>query len=1140
MPGLMVSVDDLFGAVDIDASISVQLGPLDAVAATVADLASGPPDLSTLTAAIGELPVPDELDGLVGLAGELSAAANGLDLDLSSVFDAIIEPLDRIGLPGFGIEAAQRLACGIEVARTIVTMTTGEVFSGGFGLPLPAELWGRQGMPAGTDADPEEVRQRMAGLRAELDEFGPHLDGPALVGLLRAVAPQVVDLRKWPHIPIISDILEIAAVAATWEGLEPGPLTTHLDRQLARIGDVIAMPRTRVADPLVAQARLIAEAPDRISDAADEVVPVLSRVATKVTDTTIPPSIGELVVLERHVRTLEELAGAVELDATPLDRLPHLVDDLELQLLRAVRAFHPAMDTGSISGPLDALLEMIPEPEGDPLGGAAQAIADLDLAFLTDPLAGVQEAVQSVVDEITAALDTVRDQVTAALGPVADGLDAALDATGLVEAQAALAALPDEMRTFVDTEVRPTIDPIRDAISGAVAALDDALDGFDPESLVAPIRDAIEQLADLLSTDEIGSVVDEVHAALDAAATVVAELDFATATDEVVALLADLEATFSEIDPIAIPEPALPIVEGAVEVVASIDVASELSGPINAVVDGALEAGPGLLLDELDDQLGDLRGRIEQFRPSVAVGDALDHPFVELLDTLEDVSPATLLESIANELRRAADRVRLLEPSAILGPIESAHGQLAAAVETVRPSNLLQPVDDAIASAIGRLFEVTGVDDVFDGLNDALATVQAWIDVVAETEGVIRRLGEMFAQPGDGDAALDELVEAIVARLDTADIESLRGRFETLGDTVRSVQHGTITAEITQALRSTQVAPAALSGPDLARLAAAARAFPRAALADHRPVPKRRRLADAADRLVAVVGRLEAAAPGVHQLSADIDVRAPRLQADLSTYARLSIIDGEDVFSDCIIPVPDRAAVLDAVRRAAREGLELPMRALLGLFGRVAPHLSDLAIGFADVVVALQTKVGAVAGDEGIGGAVDSLEDVADLLRDLDLAPVTDPLDDVFGRIETAVDAFDPAPLRVALDAAAGAVADLLNLDTLIDPAVVATLDATYGEVLDRVRTLRPGAVVAETLDPLYEDLLADILALLELPTLLRDLLGSIGAGLSDEVTEQLARVEIAFDAMLRAVPLRGGRFEASVEVSATASVGGG
>ena len=51
---------------------------------------------------------------------------------------------------------------------------------------------------------------------------------------------------------------------------------------------------------------------------------------------------------------------------------------------------------------------------------------------------------------------------------------------------------------------------------------------------------------------------------------------------------------------------------------------------------------------------------------------------------------------------------------------------------------------------------------------------------------------------------------------------------------------------------------------------------------------------------------------------------------------------------------------------------------------------------------------------------------------------------------------------------------------------------------------LGPGAVVAATLDPLYEELLGDVVPLLDLPGLLRDLLGSVGADLGAEVTEEL------------------------------------
>ena len=111
MPGLLVSLDDLFGAVDIEASISVQLGPLDTVAGAVTQLASGPADLPTLIEAIESLPVPAGLDGLGGLAGGRGPASPVSTTSTSApCSEHPRSPSGRIGVPGFGIEAAQRLA----------------------------------------------------------------------------------------------------------------------------------------------------------------------------------------------------------------------------------------------------------------------------------------------------------------------------------------------------------------------------------------------------------------------------------------------------------------------------------------------------------------------------------------------------------------------------------------------------------------------------------------------------------------------------------------------------------------------------------------------------------------------------------------------------------------------------------------------------------------------------------------------------------------------------------------------------------------------------------------------------------------------------------------------------------------------
>ncbi|MGH2821179.1 MAG: hypothetical protein ACRDJ5_11055, partial [Actinomycetota bacterium] len=282
--------------------------------------------------------------------------------------------------------------------------------------------------------------------------------------------------------------------------------------------------------------------------------------------------------------------------------------------------------------------------------------------------------------------------------------------------------------------------------------------------------------------------------------------------------------------------------------------------------------------------------------------------------------------------------------------------------------------------------------------------------------------------------------------------------------------------------------------------------------------------------------------PAWTALAADIDARAPRLEADLQTYARLSVVDGESVFAECILPPATREELKASVATAVREGLEVPVTVLFGLFARVAPIVSSVASGLGDLLGAIHEKLDLLTGAGGVGGVVDSVEAAADLLRNLDLSPLTDPLDALFARLETAVAALNPAPLEAALEAAAEAVTDLLDLSTIIDPSAVAQLDAAYGEAVSKLQSLRPSAVVGEALDPLYEDLLADVLPLLDLPALLRELLVTAQGSLGAEVTAQLARVEVAFDDMLRALPFgpAAGGVSVTVEVEASASVGGG
>src|SRR5262249_50599507 len=70
---------------------------------------------------------------------------------------------------------------------------------------------------------------------------------------------------------------------------------------------------------------------------------------------------------------------------------------------------------------------------------------------------------------------------------------------------------------------------------------------------------------------------------------------------------------------------------------------------------------------------------------------------------------------------------------------------------------------------------------------------------------------------------------------------------------------------------------------------------------------------------------------------------------------------------------------------------------------------------------------------------------------------------------------------------------------------------------------LSPSHVVAETLDPVFDQALGPVKELLDLPQQLGTLLHDTGETLKGALPADLERVEQAFDKMLKAIPLDGG-----------------
>jgi len=549
-------------------------------------------------------------------------------------------------------------------------------------------------------------------------------------------------------------------------------------------------------------------------------------------------------------------------------------------------------------------------------------------------------------------------------------------------------------------------------------------------------------------------------------------------------------------------------------------------------------------LGSLQDLMNQLKAKIEQFKPSVAIGSALDAPFNELLKTLHGFSPSQLLQRVSDALKNVVGSIHLVDPNVILSPLEDGYHHVLDEAAKLRPSALLKPVNDAIAAAIGRVIDATHIDTVFDGVDQVLREINSMVQVFGEAGTLFGRFADLLDNPGDMDAALDAVVDATVARLDAVDMAKIRDAFTETASAVHSVERDAIARDVADALgRAATVAPAALASDSARRLKENVRAFPLQQLRGMRRTPSRERLVVAMDRLVRVADVLDAATTPWQRHADRLRALAPQIQPELANYARVLSLEGGSLFGDFAVAPTDVAALKDKVRVALVEGLRLPVSVAFALYRALAPHMASLARGMADLVAAFRAKLDAVIGPGGVGGVVTSIEQVTDVLRHIDLTPITTPLDALYGRVESALTILDPAPLRAAIQAAMQALTDLLQITTLVSPADIAALDTTYTTILGRIEQLSPSKILSATLDPLFDEALGDIKPFLDLPGKLESMVHDAGIHLKQEITTELARVEVAFDAMLRAIPLDGEggspSLSGSVAFSASASAGG-
>jgi hypothetical protein len=1128
MPGLLAELDGIDLGASIGPALAEQGGALGAVAESVRGLIEGNAPLDALLGAIGNMPLPPGLDALAALGPAIQAVATRGPTEPAALVAPMVAPLTRLASGGLSVSVRVDIGALLAVVRETMRLVSGVAPGGAQGMPDgPGGL-----LPFRTEDFPDfdQLRAALAEARTVLDGLGPKLDLPKLLALLRGNATGVrTPSFRWPPMPLFDEVFEALAETEAWRSMNGAALSARLAETLGLAARVIALPRDRVATPLLAACTTLAAAPATLDDAARALPPLLSSLRARTQAGEAAPTGNELALLSRHATALEALAEAT--GAIPDD----LAGDLTAALLTTLRALSPAVAPDGLAGTLDGFIARIPAAPPDPLAPLVTAVQDFDIASIAGPFQAVRQAVTTAQQEITAAQQEVRDALTAALTPVAEALDAALEGARLTELKTAIGQVPAAITNFMDNEVAPALNGVKTAAQTAIDAVETASTEFDPQRLLAPIREALEQLAALLSRPEVSQTITAVRDALAAAAEVLAAFDMAPAADESIAILGRIQVKLEGIDPALIPDEVKPQLRQAVAFVTDIDFAGQVAGPIVATVTEAVAAGPGAVLGALEGEMDALGTKLAEFDPAQLIGPELDKPFQDLAATLRGFRPGDLFTRAQAALDEAAQGIGVLDPASAIAPVAAAHATASEAVARLRPSLLLKPVEDAAEDAIATLFREAHIDDALAGITGIAEALTGLLGLAREAGALLDRAALLVTDlPAPADEA-ERLVQEASAKLDSVTLARLRDGFAATAAAVAAIAPNLIASDLAAGLRAAAAIGPALAGPAVGQLDAALAALPQAALAATRQTASTRQLVGLLDRLRRATARLAAAPRNLGQRCGTL---AGTLQERLVDYTRLMDGEGQAVLAGFTTLPTTKAQLRAAVEESLRATVQAPLETFARAVQAIAPYLAGATRGIAALVVALEAKLSAVLGDAGLAGAAQGITEIADELRDLDLTPVTGPLDALHARITTALDALDPAPITAALEAARDALADAAQLARLLDPADIAAIDTAWQTVVDRIEALSPGRLVADTLSPPYRTAVAAVAPVLELPGILRELTEAAGRDLGAEVTAELVRVEAAFDAMLRAIPLQdaggpGASASASVSVEA-------
>jgi hypothetical protein len=1123
------SIDDALSGSQVNASVTVEAGNLVSIGQTVAGLIDQPPaDFGAFVQSLAEADLPD-IDVGGDLALNLATIQDALPDDLGDIPGALLEVLGEIE-EELGLGVLNVLADALAAVEAIHKLVTEDITCG---IRLGPQT-------TKTTPTPAAPGNGGNGGNGGIDEANAALDilpSPLTVeSLLRFIHDSVRDMRPTSlvrYLPVIDDFLDPLETLLLWEGMDAAQLLANFDQTLTNVATLIRRRIEAVMHDMLDELGDLSGqfGDDQLAQIADELAARLAELETAIEGGDISATGPVVAAANTRLDQLDALrathdAGVLPPLASLTARVSTLPDDLEDRLNHVIGALQPTGTLGNITSlpewqPM-ALPATTAETFGD-LEGFLETYLEffedvrekIDFAALQSPLGDIITALEDTADQFDQVMVTVTLEVQELFGEVEAALDGIDTSQMMADAQAAIQSFREDLVT----EMTAAFEPARTALTDVVNEIDTAADAFDPQSLVNALRDTLQSLVDVLDDPSVTGSLDTIQEGIQSAADQLEDLSFAAIADEVIAGIDEISVALGTINVDVLSDALKLALIAALEVLP--DDIRPFTDPLIVELGGVVEQGPLPIFEQIEQQPALLLEKVTAFEPVALVGDSLSEPFSGLLAQMDAFQPSQLLALLEAEFDTFKQRLRdNADPALAIQPLATLYAELLAALDSLRPTTLLEPIEAELTKVIDNIVTALPADEIITALEQVVAFIDNTLALGDRFFALLERLRDMLAGLTGGAGQLQTWIDSVLSRIDSlADTSQLTTTLASVSAAVDSTTAGALTATWTA---SATPLLDMLNGLDPeTRLASVVQAYAAIEPSAVEALP------DSAEKtaILALLDRFDPAQDAFNaSYRALADLRTALMETEVTLAEIMVQWDADYHFEGGVLaclkePQATAAQLRQWIEESLQNSLITPLSGLFAALEPVQQFIDSLIGSTQPVLTSLQDSLAELlTGPNALGGLRDALQALIDRLRNINLSFLTDTLDQLFDNMRAKLAAVDPAQLAAALSQEFDNMLAALSLDLAVPPGSLDQVDATYQEVVDKLKALDPGKLIVDVVQPEYEALVLPLLEPFDLTPVLAVLTARIG-GLEDELRAEMDRVNAAYQAMLDAAP---------------------